>query len=135
MYAINHATDDPEFNAAVGTAGINWILSIVLLLFLNIIACNPNAEVEDIIVQKDEYEFYLRGFYLSSDGSEEDKIYIQPIEYITKTDLEEIEKYGLENEDWAQGYHILDGENEVIPLFLKMDQNGYVVLIEELMLP
>lgn len=62
-----------------------------------------------------DYECYLRGIYLTADGKD-DKICIEQIQYVFRSDTEDIKKYGLEDIDWAPGYHIVDDSEEIIEL-------------------
>lgn len=62
-----------------------------------------------------DYECYLQGIYLTADGKD-DKIFIEQIQYVFRSDTEDIKKYGLEDIDWSPGYHIVDDSEEIIEL-------------------
>lgn len=101
-------------------------LSLIGILMVFIFGCTACGVTKEEEMLREEYEAYVQGIYLSSNGSE-DKICIQPIELIYEEDVEEIAKYKLENEDWAPGYYILDDADETVALQIDADTK-YIII-------
>ena len=73
-----------------------------------------------------DYDFYLRGIYLSADGKE-DQLYIQPIDFISSEEVEKLEEYGVDLEKEGGSYHIEEFTDETISLPLKPDTQFHII--------
>lgn len=62
-----------------------------------------------------DYEFYLKGIYLSADGKN-DQIYIHPIDLVFETETEKLKEYGITDEGVTCYEHEYTDELLVLPL-------------------